>query len=95
MEINQMVENDVTVLNVSGRLDTNTAPQLESAVQGVAAGSSLTLDLKGVEYVSSAGLRVFLMAQKTFGQKFLIRNVQDSVKEVLEITGFTDILRIE
>ena len=91
------MENVVT-LKVSGRLDTTTAPSLESAVsETVGSCESLVLDFAGLEYISSAGLRVILKAQKAMmakgGMKLL--NVNETIMEIFEITGFSDILTIE
>ena len=83
---------------LEGRLDTTTAPELErelkSALKGV---TSLTLDMEKLEYISSAGLRVLLTAQKTMnlqGEMKLI-HVRETIMEIFEVTGFTDILTIE
>lgn len=86
-------------LKIIGRLDTTTAPQLEAAVDNDVAGATdLTLDMEALEYVSSAGLRVILKAQKLMnsanGSMKLI-NVNSIIMEVFDITGFTDILTIE
>lgn len=86
------------VLQVAGRLDTTTAPALDNAiVENINGIKSLILDLKGLEYISSAGLRVLLSAQKKMQQVGLMKviNVCDNVMEVFEITGFADILVIE
>ncbi len=85
-------------LALSGRLDTNTAPQLESAIsENIAGVTELILDFGELEYISSAGLRVVLSAQKTMNAQgsMRIRNVCDDIMEVFEITGFVDILTIE
>ena len=87
-----------TVIEVAGRLDTITAPGLEKTVaDNLADIKNLTLDLKGLEYISSAGLRVLLAAQKKIqkiGSMKLI-NVCEEVMEVFEMTGFADILSIK
>ena len=87
-----------TVLEVSGRLDTSTAPVLDKTIsEDVSDQTALTLDLKGLEYISSAGLRVLLSAQKRMqkaGSMKLI-HVCEEVMDVLEMTGFADILVIE
>lgn len=86
------------LIKICGRLDTNSAPQLEQAVfentQGV---ENLTFDLKEMPYTSSAGLRVFLKAQKLMNKKgdMHVINACDDVMEVFEITGFSDIINIE
>lgn len=87
-------------LNIAleGRLDTTTAPQLESELkQSVADNTELILDFAKLEYLSSAGLRVLLAAQKVMNKqgKMVIRNVNDVISEVFEVTGFADILTVE
>lgn len=83
---------------LSGRMDTNTAPQFEEemkkSVEGV---KKLILNFENLEYISSAGLRVILSAQKIMNKQgdIIIRNVNEVVSEVFEITGFLDILTIE
>ena len=86
------------VLQIVGRLDTNTAPALDKAIaENIHDVKSLILDLKGLEYISSAGLRVLLSAQKKIQQigEMKVINVCEEVMEVFEITGFADILVIE
>ena len=86
------------VLEITGRLDTTTAPSLDEILnENFDNLKSLILDFKGLEYISSAGLRVLLSAQKKmnkFGTMKVV-NVDESVMEVFEITGFADILTIE
>ena len=85
-------------LIVSGRLDTQTAPELEQELDAVLPGlQELTFDMTGLEYVSSAGLRVILKAQKIMNTKgsMKLKGVNDSIMEVFDITGFLDILTIE
>ena len=83
-------------LILEGRLDTTTAPQLEatlgSALDGV---TSLKFDLEKLDYISSAGLRVLLSSQKTMKGSMVICNVSPDVKEIFDVTGFSDILTIE
>ena len=89
---------DEIILEVTGRLDTTTAPALDKTIQENLGGiKSLILDFKGLEYVSSAGLRVLLSAQKKMQQigKMTVKNVCEEIMEVFEMTGFTDILTIE
>ena len=86
------------VISLEGRLDTVTAPRLEeelkSSVQGII---SLVFDLKDLQYISSAGLRVLLSAQKTMNRQgtMAVRNVSDGVREIFDVTGFSDILKFE
>ena len=94
---NERNANSLTVF-ISGRVDTATAPELERFIEDNTEGvTELILDLKDMEYTSSAGLRVFLKAQKKMNTQgtMLIRNVQSTVMEIFEITGFSDILYIE
>lgn len=83
-------------LILEGRLDTKTAPGLEEKVKACLDGvDSLTIDMKNLEYVSSAGLRVILFTKKQMKNKeMVIENVNDSIMEVFEMTGFADILDI-
>ena len=81
-----------------GRLDTTTAPQLEARLKQSLSGiSELFFDFDGLEYISSAGLRVLLSAQKVMNKQgsMTLKNVCDDIREVFEITGFSDILTIE
>ena len=86
-----------TVL-LEGRLDTTTAPALDKTInEDIADAKHLVLDLKGLEYISSAGLRVLLGAQKKLQRvgSMKLLNVREEVMEVFEMTGFADILTIE
>ena len=85
-------------LRIQGRLDTTTAPQLETELKASVEGvTALVLDLAELAYISSAGLRVVLMAQKIMNKHgtMVVRNVDPNVLEVFEVTGFSDILTIE
>ena len=87
-----------TIIEIAGRLDTNTAPTLEKAInENIDGTKNLVLDFKDIEYISSAGLRVLLGAQKKMQQigSMKLINVGEAVMEVLEMTGFADILVIE
>ena len=98
LNVNKTVENGKAVLTAAGRLDTVTAPELESAVKEILPGlTDLTIDLKELEYISSAGLRVLLSAQKAMNAQGTMRvvNVNDTVMEIFDVTGFADILTIE
>ena len=98
MTIEKYAENEKLTLKISGRLDTTTAPDLEKEIGDSLEGvEELVMDMEGLEYISSAGLRVILKAQKqmnTQGSMKLV-NVNDSVLEVFDITGCIDILTIE
>ena len=87
-----------TVIAIVGRLDTITAPALEKTInEDIEGTKDLILDLKGLEYISSAGLRVLLSAQKKMQKigSMKVVNVCENVMEVFEMTGFADILVIE
>lgn len=98
MTIEKKVNGSELSIALTGRLDTTTAPELESALKDSMEGiKALILDFAGLEYLSSAGLRVLLAAQKTMNKQgsMVIRNVNDTIQEVFEITGFADILTVE
>ncbi len=85
------------VVSIEGRLDTITAPELEAALKASLDGvKTLTLDLKKLEYISSAGLRVLLSAQKVMSRQgeMKVTNVNETIAEIFEVTGFSDILTI-
>lgn len=98
MNIVKTNENDILVIALEGRLDTTTAPQLEAELNACIDGvTKLVFDLEKLEYVSSAGLRIFLGAQKRMNKQgeMVIKNVCDDIMDVFEITGFSDIMTIE
>lgn len=85
-------------IELVGRLDTTTAPELDNELKTALEGvDKLVFDFTKLEYISSAGLRVLLAAQKVMNKQgeMILTNVNDDVKEVFEITGFVDILTIE
>ncbi|MEG1475761.1 MAG: STAS domain-containing protein [Longicatena sp.] len=98
MEIYKTLNENELVITLSGRLDTTTAPDLEvelkSSLDNI---ESLIMDFTDLDYISSAGLRVLLFAQKNMNKqgKMVIRHVNDTILEVLQITGFIDILTVE
>lgn len=98
MNIHQEKQDTTLIVSLEGRLDTVTAPQLEkhlnSSLDGI---TNLFLDFAALEYISSAGLRVLLSAQKRMNRQgnMVIRHVNEVISEVLEMTGFADILTIE
>lgn len=98
MNILKKQEGSNLTVALEGRLDTTTSPQLESelrtAVNGV---SALVFDFDGLDYISSAGLRVLLSAQKVMNKQgsMTIKNVKPEIMEIFEVTGFIDILTIE
>ena len=98
MTIDSTVNGAVVTLKLVGRLDTSTAPALEAAIDGCIAGlQELVLDCSTLEYVSSAGLRVILKAQKQMNAQGSMKliGVNETIMEVFDITGFADILTIE
>ena len=98
LNINKKTENGALTVALEGRLDTTSAPQLEGELKDALDGvTSLVLDLEGLEYISSAGLRVLLSAQKLMNQQgeMTITHVNDVIMEIFDVTGFTDILTIK
>ncbi len=98
MNIKMNKEGNALAVEIEGRLDTTTAPQLEAALKQEMDGcTDLMLDFAKLEYISSAGLRVLLAAQKVMNKQgsMVIKNVNETIMEVFEITGFADILTIE
>ncbi len=98
MTIQKLRNNDTLTLAVEGRLETTTAPELETVVKTELDGvKTLVMDFSKLEYISSAGLRVLLAAQKTMNKQgaMKVTGVNEIVNEIFEITGFSDILTIE
>ena len=96
MEMIKTVNGRDFLVQMNGRLDTNTAPQFEKFIgENIFKMDTLTLDCEGLEYVSSAGLRVLLSAQKRLKEGMKLKNVGELVMEVFEMTGFVDVLTIE
>lgn len=98
MNITKTNSDSELVLKVEGRLDTTTAPELETEIKNSIDGvSSLIFDFAALEYISSAGLRVLLTAQKIMSKqgKMVVKNVSNAINEIFEVTGFVDILTIE
>ena len=98
MNINKNIEGSKATFALEGRLDTTTAPELEKELKETMESiDELVMDLTALEYISSAGLRVLLSAQKVMSRKggMKVTHVSDIVMEVFEVTGFSDILTIE
>ena len=98
MNIQKTLSGAALTVALEGRLDTTTAPKLEEELRGSVGGiTRLVFDVEKLEYISSAGLRVLLAMQKLMNRQgaMLLRNVNEAVMEVFEVTGFSDILRIE
>ena len=98
MTITKKQDGGAMTIALEGRLDTTTAPELESEIKSALDGvSALTFDLAKLDYISSAGLRVLLLAQKTMNRQGKMKLIKASeiVREVFDVTGFSDILTIE
>lgn len=96
MNINSTKKGAVLCIGLDGRLDTTTAPELESFLKANLDGAdALNIDCEKLSYISSAGLRVLLSAQKRMKDSMKLTNVGELVMEVFEMTGFADILVIE
>lgn len=98
MEIKKVKNENKLDIALIGRLDTTTAPQLEKELKESLDGvTALQLEFAGLEYISSAGLRVLLAAQKAMNKQgtMVIRHANEDIKEVFDITGFADILTVE
>ena len=98
LNIKKTKEDNKLAVAVEGRLDTATAPELEAALKEDIDGvKELVIDLTNLEYISSAGLRVLLAAQKIMMKqgKMVVTNPNDVISEIFEVTGFRDILTIE
>ena len=96
MTIEKTISGTELNLKVIGRLDTTTAPQLEVETKELNDVTKLVLDFEELEYLSSAGLRVILAAQKTMNKQgeMIVKNVNETINEIFEATGFIDILTI-
>lgn len=98
MTIEKITKGTELTILVAGRLDTVTAPELEKEVKDNVAGvEKLVLDFASLDYISSAGLRVVLAAQKIMNKQgeMIVKNVNETVAEIFDITGFSDVLTIE
>ena len=98
MTIEKNLNGTELAVTIAGRLDTTTAPQLEAEFkQSITGVEKLVLDFASLEYLSSAGLRVLLAAQKVMNKQgeMVVRNVNETISEIFEVTGFSDVLTIE
>ena len=98
MTIDKLCEGTVLTIKINGRLDTTTAPQLDTVLDDTLPGmTDVTLDCANMAYISSAGLRVLLKAQKVMNRQGSMKliHVNEEVAEVFDITGFSDILTVE
>ncbi|MBQ6331376.1 MAG: STAS domain-containing protein [Clostridia bacterium] len=98
MNIEQKKDGKALVLTFAGRLDTVTAPELEAVLKDALAGvEELTFDFEKLDYISSAGLRVLLSAQKTMNRQGTMKviHTNEMIREIFDVTGFADILTVE
>lgn len=98
MTIEKVLDGKTLNVAIDGRLDTNTAPQLEAELkEALDQVDTLVMDFAKLAYISSAGLRVLLATQKIMNKQgsMTIKNVSEEVMEVFDLTGFVDILNIE
>jgi len=98
LNIEKATDADIITYKLEGRLDTATSPDLEEEVKGISEDTKeLIFDFENLEYISSAGLRVLLSAQKIMNKQgeMKVINVNETIMEIFEVTGFTDILTIE
>lgn len=98
LDIKKEQDNGTLTIALEGRLDTVTAPDLEAEIgESIEEITDLKFDMEALEYISSAGLRVLLSAQKNMAKKgtMTLYNVNDTVMEIFDVTGFADILTIE
>ncbi len=98
MKIEMKKDGNALVVALEGRLDTSTSPQLEDELKPALDGvTELTFDMENLDYISSAGLRVLLFAQKTMNKQGTMKVIHSNemIQEIFEVTGFSDILTIE
>lgn len=97
MEIKKELKDKELTIALEGRLDTSTAPSLEAELKDIEKITSLVIDMEKLAYISSAGLRVLLKAQKIMNKQgsMLIKNVSQEIKDIFEVTGFDEILNVE
>ena len=98
MTINKDLKGTELIISLEGRLDTITAPELEKELNASLSGiQALSFDFDKLEYISSAGLRVLLAAQKCMNKQgtMVVKNVNETISEIFEVTGFNDILTIQ
>lgn len=98
MEINKIKDGTALTIELEGRLDTVSAPQLETELKKSISGvETLIFDFAKLEYLSSAGLRVLLASQKVMNRQgqMIIKNVNSTIMDIFEVTGFSEILTVE
>ena len=97
MKIDKKVTNNELLISLDGRLDTNTSPELEKELSSLDGITTLIFDLKKLDYISSAGLRILLSCEKQMDKKgkMIVKNVNSNIKAVFDITGLSDLFTIE
>ncbi len=98
MEIKESKENDILIVTINGRLDSNTYEQLGEKMTAITAGNKIVIDFSELDYISSAGLRIILMNAKKMkkaGGQFRLCGMKDFIKEIFDIAGFSKILNID
>lgn len=93
--IDKKTSEDKLIVSLTGRLDTVTAPDLEKELNDISSINSIIIDMTNLEYISSAGLRIILKMQKALKGNLTLINVKPLVKEVFDITGFSEFLNIQ
>ena len=97
MLINKTTNGDELTIALDGRLDTTTAPELEAELGSLPGVKTLVMDMTKLVYISSAGLRVLLKAQKLMNKQgsMTVKNISQEIREIFEVTGFDELLNIE
>ena len=97
MVLNKTLNGNELIISIEGRLDTTTAPQLEEELGALENVKSLIIDMEKLVYISSAGLRVLLKAQKIMNKQgsMVVKNVSKEIKDIFEVTGFDELLNVE
>ncbi len=97
MLITKTANGDELIIALDGRLDTTTAPELEAELGGLNDVKALVMDMSKLVYISSAGLRVLLKAQKIMSKQgnMTVKNISQEIREIFEVTGFDELLNIE
>ena len=98
LDIKKTIDGEKAFFSISGRIDSATAPDLDREIkESIGSLTQLTLDMKDVEYISSAGLRVLLASQKVMNKQgeMTVLNVNETIMEIFEVTGFINILTIQ
>ena len=97
MQITKTTNGDELTIALDGRLDTTTAPDLEAELGGLDGVKTLVMDMTKLVYISSAGLRVLLKAQKLMNKQgsMTVKNISQEIREIFEVTGFDELLNIE